>query len=138
MPVFTHELLLKYDASLIEQIDIYRGQYVFSGMLYDGIVAFSSYAKDFKGLQLDQATTISTYYGPQPSVMLKAPEHTNQHIPDLRTCLSWNTWVSTSSPEITEIKFTTSDIEGSFKARLHGLTSCGELVEAHYFFEVNQ
>jgi len=126
VPVFNHELLLRYDASLIEQIDVYRGQYVFSGQLYDGMVAFSTPTRDFRGFQLDRSTMINTYKGPQPEFQLTAPnllpgQHV-QHEPDFRTTLLLE---SHRSPEPNQLPFITSDLMGIYRVSIKGLTHRG-------------
>ncbi len=137
VPVFNHELLLRYDASLIEQIDIYRGQYVFSGQLYDGIVAFSTPTKDFRGFQLDRSTMINSYKGPQPGFQLTATDILQgqhlQHEPDFRTTLLFE---SRCSPEAIQLPFITSDLMGIYRVSITGLSSEGSEFSETIIFEV--
>lgn len=138
VPVFNHELLLGYDASLIEQIDVYRGQYVFGGQLYDGMVAFSTHTKDFRGFQLDRSTMINTYIGPQPIVELKTPDTFSrpraQNEPDFRTTLLME---SRRLAEKQNIPFTTSDHTGTYRVSIRGLTKDGVEFSETQFIEVN-
>jgi len=138
VPVFDHELLLRYDASLIDRLEVFRGQYIFGGQLFDGIVSFSSIAGDFRGFQLDRSTFISTYKGPQPGYRLVEPSFnsnaktTNQ--PDTRTTLLWE---SRSSAANAELPFYTSDLSGTYRICIQGLTQSGKLFSETAFFKVN-
>ncbi len=138
VPVFNHELLLNYDASLVKQIDVYRGQYVFSGQLYDGIVSFSTYTSDFRGFQLDRSTMINTYKGPQPRVQLKTPDTFSgqlpHNVPDFRTTILME---SHSSPEKLQLPFITSDHTGTYFVRIKGLTTDGTEFSETRLIEVN-
>ncbi|MDX9749153.1 MAG: hypothetical protein RBT57_11690 [Paludibacter sp.] len=138
VPVFNHELLLNYDASLVKQIDVYRGQYVFSGQLYDGIVSFSTYTSDFRGFQLDRSTMINTYKGPQPRVQLKTPDtfsgQLSHNEPDFRTTLLME---SHRSPEKLQLPFITSDHTGTYFVRIKGLTTDGNEFSETRLIEVN-
>lgn len=133
VPVFTHELLLRYDADLIEKIEVYRGQYVFGGQLYDGIVSFSSNEKDFRGFQLDRSTLITSYEGPQNGISLRNPDRSSVSIPDMRTTLVWQ-WGNGAVSQ--PIRFETSDVSGVFRVRFEGRTSDGKTVESTGYFEV--
>jgi len=134
VPVFSHELLLQYDADRIEKIDIYRKQYVFGGQLYDGIVAFKSYEGNFRGFQLDRSTLISSYKGPQAGVTLTKPDRAGapKNLPDVRTTLYWQ---SGNKPD-TRISFETSDVSGHFKVVLVGLRRDGQEVKSTTRFYV--
>jgi len=138
VPVFNHELLLNYDASLVKLIDVYRGQYVFSGQLYDGIVSFSTYTSDFRGFQLDRSTMINTYKGPQPRVQLKTPDTFSgqlpHNVPDFRTTILME---SHSSPEKLQLPFITSDHTGTYFVRIKGLTTDGTEFSETRLIEVN-
>ena len=140
VPVFAHELLLNYDASLIEQIDVYRGQYVFGGQLYEGIVSFESITKDFRGFQLDNSTLISTYNGPQALFRLNEPVHSKtqgqSHLPDLRTTLLWRTGIVPDEKPTKEFSFYTSDINGTYQVQIEGLTHTGKPFSEKYYIEV--
>lgn len=140
VPVFAHELLLNYDASLIEQIDVYRGQYVFGGQLYEGIVSFESITKDFRGFQLDNSTLISTYNGPQALFRLNEPVHSKSqgqsHLPDLRTTLLWRTGIVPDEKPTKEFSFYTSDINGTYRVHIEGLTHTGKPFSEKYDIEV--
>jgi hypothetical protein len=133
VPVFTHELLLRYDADLIEKIEVYRGQYVFGGQLYDGIVSFSSNEKDFRGFQLDRSTLITTYEGPQNGISLRHPDRSSVSVPDMRTTLLWQSGYAAVERHI---RFETSDVSGIFRVRFEGRTSDGKTVESTGYFEV--
>lgn len=134
VPVFSHELLLQYDADRIEKIDIYRKQHVFGGQLYDGIVAFKSYEGNFRGFQLDRSTLISSYKGPQAGVTLTKPDRAGapKNLPDVRTTLYWQ---SGNKPD-TRIPFETSDVSGHFKVVLVGLRRDGQEVKSTTRFYV--
>lgn len=133
VPVFTHELLLKYDADRIEKIEVYRGQYIFGGQLYDGIVSFSSYEGDFRGFQLDRSTLITSYNGPQNGVNLLHPDRSSSTIPDMRTTLLWLTGHKATDQRI---RFETSDVSGLFRVHFEGLTSHGTMVRDTGYFKV--
>lgn len=140
VPVFNHDLLLQYNAALIERIEIYRGQFVFSGQLYDGIVTFNTYEKDFRGFQLDTSTLISTYTGPQNNwILADIPELSpseRAHTPDLRTTLVWENKNTSNGSIKYETHFTTSDVSGTYRVQLWGLTRSGKPISSSTNIEI--
>lgn len=142
VPVFNHELLLTYNSHLIENIDVFRGKYVFGGQLFDGIVSFTTYTRDFAGFELDYSTTISNYPEIQPFKHI-SPEgtvvqQTHAHLPDFRHTLLWMPSVHTSGKGEQTFKFSTSDLTGSFEVEVTGVTTDGKTIRGKSGFTTTE
>lgn len=141
IPVFDHELLLRYNPLLLERVDVFVGKYVFGTTFFDGIVSFSTYQQDYKGFKLDESTSIVNYPVLQLPAPFIAPVYSNnnrglENIPDLRHTLLWMPNVPTEGRSSFTIPFSTSDYGGTFRIRVMGLTKDGQLIHSTSTLEV--
>lgn len=142
IPVFDHDLLLKYNPLLIKTINIYVGKYVFGGSFFDGIVTFNTYKGDFSGFKLDASTSVLNYPVMQQSVTETTTPTYNtgsnipSNIPDFRHTLLWKPNIKTHGKNQLTIPFSTSDYIGKFKIRVNILLKNGTTSSALHTIEV--
>lgn len=142
IPIFDHELIFRYDPMLIEEIDVYKGKFLFTNQLYDGIAVFKTYNNNYPGLTLPSNTQLFNYEGTQPHRYFYAPSYQTEEqkisrMPDYRHTLLWEPEVKVNGQSYISIPFTTSDMKGDFMITVEGLTKTGEPVYATSFFIVD-
>jgi hypothetical protein len=140
IPLIDHELIYTYNPLLIKEIEVYKGKYVFGGVVFDGLAIFKTYRSDYPGLRLSGSTQLFSYEGTQLPCLFYAPayvteEQRNSRLPDYRHTLLWKPQVETRSGQAL-IPFSTSDLKGDFRISVEGLTAGGESVCAIGFIRV--
>ena len=134
IPIKNHELIYRYNPLLVEKIDIYMKEYLFGGVKYDGVIAFTTYKRDYPDLSLDNTYRIFDYAGTQANY---TPLFTgNKRQPDFRHTLLWNPSVQTAGNSSLQIPFHTSDYTGDFTVTVEGITKDGTPVYATISFIV--
>lgn len=134
IPVTDHELLFRYDPLLVSRIDVYKNKFVFGGQYFSGIIAFTTYKKDYPTLVLDENTQIFDYEGtqtPRPT-----PQPPASRIPDYRHTLLWDADVKAGGKAEISIPFTTSLLKGDFRVVVEGLAKDGKPVRGTALFSV--
>jgi len=141
VPVSDHDLIYSYDPLSVEHINIYYGPYSLGGYWFDGIVEMTTYRRLHADLNLNRATQIITYQGPQLPYRLDTPGYSNEknrqnRMPDSRHTLLWNPEVRTDGQTSIHLPFDTSDLTGEFQATVEGVTNDGKIIFATAFFKV--
>ena len=141
IPILDHELIYRYDPLLVERINIYQGEYVYGGLMFDGIVEFLTYKRNYPSLTTDQSTQVTGYAGAQTPRQLYTPVYSNEknlksRLPDFRHTLLWEPAVKTNGKSSLEIKFFTSDFKGEFLVTVEGVTADGKIIFDTATFEV--
>lgn len=141
VPLLNHEAIYEYDPLLVEQIDIYQGKYFFGGQLFDGIVYFQTYDRDFKGVHLDAGTQLFSYKGTEPHAAFFVPDYADPEqkqarLPDMRHTLLWKPDIRTAGRQTIQIPFFTSDLKGEFLITVEGISKNGQVLHAQTSFRV--
>ena len=141
IPVFDHELLLKYNPLLIDKIKIYMGKFVFGGSFFDGIVSFNTYKLDYSGFKLDATTSILNYPVLQTGISVNDVQNSigeqyPQNTPDFRHTLIWMPDIQTNGRNELSIPFRTSDDCAKFKMCVNILTENGTMFNSIDYFNV--
>ncbi|MCD8193110.1 MAG: hypothetical protein LUD74_00875 [Tannerellaceae bacterium] len=131
IPIQDAEVIFNYNPLLVKRIDIYRGNFVFGGQYFDGIVTFTTYKNDYPDLQTDNTLQFFDYEGTQPYRHFYAPayiteEERKSRIPDYRHTLLWIPEVKTGGATSISIPFTTSDLPGEYLVKIEGVTTDGQ------------
>jgi hypothetical protein len=139
-PVADHTIIHRYNPLLIEEIEVYKGKYSFGGALFDGIASFKTYGTDYAGLTAAGTMQFFDYEGtqpprPHPSPSPQTEEQRRSRLPDCRHTLLWQPEVKPAGSGAL-VPFTTSDLTGTFRIRVEGLTASGEKVSATAFIRV--
>lgn len=141
IPITDHEVIFKYNPLNIRKIDVYKGKYVFGGQIFDGIAFFSSYANNYPGLAVDNATQFFDYEGTEAQRIFYMPAYQTEAerqspVPDFRHTLLWMPDIPLNGEPSVSIPFTTSDLTGEFIITVEGLTEKGEAIYATERFRV--
>lgn len=132
--VMNHEDILAYSAYLLKWIKIYQDTYVFGDQIYNGIVALetpdgrmqsfslpaNSMQVEFRGLE----KTAHHFHGSSPQ---------DKNTPDFRHTLYWNPTVSSQEKEL---ECMTSDMCGTYRIVVEGLSKDGNILYGTCSFEV--
>jgi hypothetical protein len=119
----------------IDRIEICRRERYFGDLVFHGVIAiFSSMQVNKLLSETDELIKINLDTFQSDSYLI-IPKEQGQNEPDLRKVLLWNPQLK---PEETiKINFVTSDIKGSYKFVLRGMTNDGEVICHEHIFEVN-
>jgi len=141
IPVADHELMSKYNPLLIKTIELHIGRYIFSSVLFEGIIAFYSYKNDYPGITFSENTQIYDYEGAQPYRYFYSPDYSESsaysRMPDFRHTLLWEPSTQSYGRDELTIPFTTSDIPGRYVITVEGIGEKGTRIRAIHSFEVN-
>lgn len=135
IPLNNHDMIYTYDPSLVKQLDVYRGVYVFGEQFFDGIASFSTYRNDYPRLAANKSMQFYQYAGPQLKRCFYAPDYSlpenrNSRLPDFRHTLLWEPDMRTNGENKISIPFQTSDLTGKFRISVEGITQAGECLYA--------
>ena len=141
IPVFDSEIIYRYNPLLVERINIYKDEYVFQGIKFDGIVEFLTYERNYPTLTTNQSTQIINYAGTQAPRHLYSPDYSieknrQSRLPDYRHTLLWEPALQTKGKSSIEVPFYTSDFSGEFLVTVEGLTKEGKIIFGETSFEV--
>lgn len=138
--VLDTEILMNYNPLIIKSISLVTRQYVYAGILFDGILSIDTYegkAKDLPVTSINKDYTSvqhsKKYYSPAYDV-----NDDLKRIPDYRVQLFWNPTISIKSGEEIKVEFYTSDVVGDFLIEAVGYSSQGESVDSRQSIEVRK
>ncbi|MDR2912917.1 MAG: hypothetical protein LBV38_06485 [Alistipes sp.] len=142
IPVFDHGLIRDYNPLLIDRIDVYYDRFVVGSNIFHGVVALYTATNTYPELRVDPFTQIASYPSPQPHRMFYAPDYTDaarraNRLPDYRHTLYWDADVAVEG-EHAEVVFSTSDLTGSYRILIEGMTVTGEPFHAIRDIEVSR
>ena len=137
VPLQNPNKVISVDPLKIKDLDIITRNFVLGPAVFRAVANFSSYNGDFKDIGIDPGGVVVDYEGLQLRRQFYAPEYAvadskDSRIPDFRTTLYWNPYVSAGKSE-----FYTGDNKGTFEAVLQGLDENGRPVFASTTFTVN-
>ena len=143
VPVLDHEAIFNYDPLLVEIINLYYGPFSMGGLRFDGIIEFLTYRRLHQNLNLNRATQVISYVGPQMPYRFHTPDYSEgdirqRRMPDARHTLLWKPDITTNGKTSITIPFDTSDLTGEFQATVEGITKDGKFISATAFFKVEQ
>lgn len=135
IPVQDLNVIKNMGSKDIDRIEICRRERFYGDLAFPGVVAIYSSKQVNKILPESDELIKLNLDAIQPDGYLnKAKEHIENE-PDLRKVLLWE---SDIKPEETiTLDFETSDIKGSYKVIVRGMTRDGEVIYNEQFFEVN-
>ena len=140
-PISNHDIIFNYDPLTVEQINIYYGPYTLGGHIFDGIVELITYRRLHADLNLNKATQIISYEGPQLPYRFYTSDYSDEknrqsRMPDGRHTLLWNPDLQTDGKTSIRLAFDTSDLTGEFQATVEGITKDGKHVFVTSLFKV--
>ena len=141
IPIIDHEIIYRYDPLLVERINIYAEEFIYSGRKFDGVVEFLTYDRNYPTLSTAQSTQIVNYAGTQAPRKLYTPDYSSEtnrksRLPDYRHTLLWEPSLQTKGKSSLEVPFYTSDFSGEFLVTVEGLTKDGKIISGTASFGV--
>ena len=142
-PVSNHDIIFNYDPLTVEKINIYYGQCLFGGYIFDGIVEIVTYRRQHQNLNLNKSSQVLSYNAPQLPYRLNTPDYSDDknardRKPDSRHTLLWNPDVEPDGKTAILVPFDTSDLTGEFQATVEGITKDGKIIFATSVFNVER
>ncbi|MGV6831032.1 MAG: hypothetical protein ACWA5P_05680 [bacterium] len=124
-----HDLVMSLDADLVESISVFREEYYYEDIVYQGALWVQTFEKDYyKYLNGSDFITLFERDAPQLKTAIFKPnyeEEDRSRIPDLRHQLLWEPNLELKGQK-EKISFYTSDKKGTFQIKLNGYTKTGK------------
>lgn len=126
IPLSDANQVIRYDPLKVKTIEVIRDVFFYGGVMYDGVLSFSTYTNMLENFKLDAATTLLNYESIQYERVFYTPKYATEEErksrkPDTRTLLYWNP--NAGPDEI--LKFSGSDIPGKYVADIQGIDHLG-------------
>ncbi|MCX6220549.1 MAG: hypothetical protein NTZ69_06135, partial [Bacteroidia bacterium] len=135
IPVQDLNVIKKMGSKDIDRIEICRRERFYGDLAFPGVVAIYSSKQVNKFLpESDELIKLNLDALQPVGYLNKVKEHI-QNEPDLRKVLLWEPGIKPR--ETITLDFETSDIKGSYKVVVRGITRDGEVIYNEQFFEVN-
>ncbi|HEX9509390.1 MAG TPA: hypothetical protein VF939_02830 [Puia sp.] len=143
VPVADADKVMALDPLKIKNIEVVSHRYYLGSTMMDGIVHFKTYNGDLAGYQLDPNAVVIEYDGLQQLREFYSPGYETQEqetsrLPDFRNVLSWKPDIKTDEHGTIKTSFYTSDIKGTFRVFIQGISSNGLPIAASTTFEVEK
>ncbi|WP_146947197.1 hypothetical protein [Cyclobacterium qasimii] len=120
MPVFDSEAFANFNPKGIESMDIINRYFYINDQQFTGMVNLTSFKNDFGGFDLPKNALFITYNGIQkPFQYHSSLEYgNNNHFPDFRTTLTWQTNKETDENGNLNFSFKPSRLKGKYLLRI--------------------
>ncbi|WP_157578521.1 hypothetical protein [Pontibacter roseus] len=143
IPVLDTDKIMAVDPRKVERLEVISRKYFHGTQDYSGVVSFITYAGDMAGLEIDPTALLVEYEGMQLQREFYSPKYDSQEqaqskLPDLRNLLYWSSNLQTDREGKRQLRFYTSDQEGTYVVEVQGLTKDGKAGSGRYTFEVKQ
>ena len=143
VPIHNHDDILNYNPLNIKKMDVYNGQYIFGGKVFNGMVCFSTHNVNLTSIQLRDYMQLLEYNCPGLPEFLQAPPYNDKAgkesvVPDFRHTLYWNPFLEGVTGTSVPLSFYTSDLCGEFKVVVEGFTQHGEIICGTTYFTVKE
>ena len=128
-PILDVNRLMNIDPRQIRALQVVNKKYFYAGLSFDGLISYTTYNSDLGGYEITSGIMTEyeifnaerEFFSPVYDI---ASKQTSQ-VPDTRTLLYWNPDVKMSQDGTSELEFFSSDLNGTFKVVIHGITSQG-------------
>jgi len=141
IPIMENDIIFNYNPLLVYKIDIYKDKFVFGNNHFEGLVFFTTYQHDYPSLVLDESTQLFDYEGTQVHRYFYSPSYNEKNnsktkTPDFRHTLLWMPNLETEGKPALSVPFSTSNLTGTFKVTVEGITKDGKVINGMSFFHV--
>jgi len=141
VPIFNSESILKQDPLKIRKLQVVNNRFVHGPAVFNGISNWQTYRGDLDGFTADPRAMVVDYEGLQLqrqfySPVYETPEQRHSRLPDYRTVLSWNPFLTAVVPGPATFSFFTSDQPGTYEVVVHGMDAAGKMGSGTITFEV--
>ena len=143
IPVFDVSKIVRFDPLKIKKLEVVTGRYFFGPLWFPGIISLTTYKGDMGGFELDPGSLVMQYDGVQNIREFYSPRYdlatkANSRIPDYRNLLYWEPTVITNADGKLSLSFYSSDLEGTFRVEIQGMTKNGLPGTRSFLFEVGR
>lgn len=135
VPVFDHNVVLRYDPLKVKSINIYEGVYYMGNAEFTGIVVFKTYKEDFPNFVLPKNAKMLAFNGVGQPCRLTG-NTAGDMLPDYRTTIFWDPDVRITSKGDAQLKFHTPDYPGRFVMTIEGIDASGKPIYLQTKFTV--
>tara|TARA_R110001592_G_scaffold8105_2_gene44744 strand:- start:327557 stop:329203 length:1647 start_codon:yes stop_codon:yes gene_type:complete len=120
MPVFDSEAYANFNPKGIESMDIINRYFYINDQQFTGMVNLTSFKNDFGGFDLPKNALFITYNGIQKPYEYRSSmvDGNNNHFPDFRTTLTWQTDKETDDNGNLNFSFKPSRLKGEYLLRI--------------------
>ncbi|MCO6497066.1 MAG: hypothetical protein J5I50_05325 [Chitinophagaceae bacterium] len=141
VPIFNMNKIIEYDPLKVRKLDIVADRYHLGKKSVDGILAFTTYNRNFEGYELNPNDVVVDYTGWQdrkgfPEADYSSTENLRSRMPDFRQLLYWAPSVTIGDSGNKELSFYTGDEKGTFVAVVQGISGDGRPLIKTVEFEV--
>lgn len=141
IPVFDMDKIMAFDPLKIKKLEVITGRYFFGPLWFSGIISYTTYKGDMAGFEIDPKALVMQYDGVQLEREFYSPRYdlaakAKSRIPDFRNLLHWEPKVVTDAEGKHTLSFYTSDLEGTFRVVIQGMTKDGQPGKTSLDFEV--
>ena len=124
--------VLALDPMKIKTIEVVTRKYFYGHDIFYGIINLTSYNSDMAGYEADEQDTVSSYESVPPQRIFDNPvyagsQQKNSRHPDFRSTLYWHPNLNADSNGRRQVQFYSSDMKGTFRILLQGITPDGKL-----------
>ena len=133
-----HDDLLKIDANLIQNIKVYRNEYIFGLLNFQGAILIESKSKSHPFINENNnivKISLQPFQKEYKYFKQSYKENKTNKIPDYRYQLDWNPNLSKDIANST-YQFYTSDVKGIFIIEIEGFNKLGEPISLKSYFNV--
>ncbi len=143
VPLFNEDEIMKIDPLIIRKLEVLQRRWYLGPLTFDGIVSYSTYTGDLNSFQLNPRALVLDYEGLQEQREFYTPVYGNREkresrLPDHRTMLFWSPRFSATTDGQAQVEFYTSDVPGTYKVVIEGITPSGEVGSATSILEVKE
>ena len=124
--------LFSFPMKNVEKISVVTGIYLYGPTAFNGIISLTTKDRNYQPKQLKAVSSDIIRPFPEKKYYRQQHNDTTDRLPDFRQQLLWQ-------PEMKKnetISFYTSDLSGTYKVDISGLTETGEAFTAVQYFEV--
>lgn len=144
VPVESADKMLAFNPLEVEKIEVLTGKYIMgAGNEFNGILSYTTYKGDLGGFELDPQLVRLDYEGLQQQKEFFSPvygqeQEMDKRIPDFRNLLYWAPDLRAAQKKEEELRFYTSDLEGTYKVVIQGISREGKTGYKTFTFQVQK
>ncbi|MBX3241661.1 MAG: hypothetical protein KIT80_11805 [Chitinophagaceae bacterium] len=141
VPVLDMNRIIEYDPLKVKTLEVIKKKYYYGPAIFYGIANFTTYKGNMETLRMSPRAVILDYDGLQMqrefySPVYDTPEQQESRLADYRNLLFWNPDVITGKDGSARVSFYTSDLSGTYKAVLQGMSAEGRAGSYTFTFDV--
>lgn len=143
VPVFDFNKFMELDPLVLYKLDVVNRRYFLGSSIFDGILSWTSYKGDMAGYDPGSNATIIDFDGLQHERQFYSPTYDTEaarqnHLPDFRNVLQWNPSIDLEPGHSKHLEFFSSDLPGTYRVQLQGLSRDGVGGSGSYTFTVEK